>query len=84
MKNATPFFRAALAGALMAAVSVPAFAEQSGSPVKITYDAKAGKYCTKMQLTGTRMPKRVCLTREQWAQEGVIIPQKTETEMAKK
>lgn len=84
MTNASNILRAAAAGALMAAISVPAFAQQTSSSPKITYDAKAGKYCMKMQLTGTRMAKSVCRTREQWAEEGVIISQNAETEMAKK
>ncbi|MGH8598019.1 MAG: hypothetical protein ACREXT_15295 [Gammaproteobacteria bacterium] len=84
MANASNILRAAAAGVLMAAISVPALAQQTGSPAKITYNAKTGKYCTKLQFTGTRLAKSLCLTRAQWAEEGVIIPQNAETEMAKK
>lgn len=85
MKNVTAICRAAMIGAL-AAASVPAMAgEPAGTyKQKLTYDAKTGKYCAKEALTGSRMEKSICRTREQWVNQGVVIPEKSETEMAKK
>ncbi|RJF90970.1 hypothetical protein [Sphingomonas cavernae] len=86
MKNSTAFIRAAVIGASIAASSVPAFAADTKDSEKaqLTLDKKTGKYCYKASLTGSRMQKSICRTREQWVEEGVKLPEASGSELAKK
>lgn len=85
MRNFPAFCRAAAVATLIASTAAPVLAgEPSGEKQKLTYDPKSDKYCMKAEFTGTRMAKSICRTREQWANEGVVIPQKADTAIAKR
>lgn len=60
------------AAAITAAASAPAFAETSAKAKMIERNGKT-LYCVKDEMTGSRMAKQVCLTKEEWAQRGVTV-----------
>ena len=73
----------ATAGALLMSVSMPAQAADvannkdgtkeaaaRGTPDQI---AAAKKYCVKSDFTGSKVAKKVCKTKDEWAAEGVDI-----------
>ena len=78
----TKIFIAALSGTLIAAAT-PAFAAdpKTDQPTEVAAIAapvssatavvgKAKKYCVVDQITGSRMPVKVCHTRAEWLNEG--------------
>jgi len=77
-------FKAPLHTAIVAAISafsiaglaIPAQAsETADKPVVMKKEQRNGTtvYCAKQNRTGTRMPQRTCLTKEEWGQRGTAI-----------
>jgi Spy/CpxP family protein refolding chaperone len=60
------------AAAITATASAPAFAETSAKAKMIERNGKTF-YCVKNEMTGSRMAKQVCLTKEEWSQRGVTV-----------
>ena len=61
--------------------ALPAAAEDTGA-------APEKKYCQLMEMTGTRLPKKVCLTAKEWKNRHgvdiIALQQKSETSMREK
>lgn len=61
----------AMAAAMAATVSgVPATPASSAAPVE---KARPTRYCIVDRVTGSRVPKRVCATREEWLARGLDV-----------
>lgn len=71
-----------IALAVAASLSAPAFAADpvpaaassaAATTAEVPAAAKDKKYCLTEQLTGSRMPTKVCRTKAEWAYEGVSV-----------
>lgn len=60
-----------------AAVAAPANSVRADAGVSTTADASAGtdtkRYCSVETPTGSRLPRKQCHTRKEWASQGVDI-----------
>ena len=72
-------------GAMIAATAVPAFADEkpaNGTETAQADSQPARKYCLSATVTGepivtgSMVPKRTCLTKDQWAAKGVTFKAK--------
>ena len=79
MKNVSKL--AAISFAAIALLAQPAVASVGNDNSTVTVSSQSGtaprqaaadkkKICAVTEITGSRMPKRVCLTKEEWAAEG--------------
>jgi hypothetical protein len=68
------------AAALAAGSMAPAYAADPTGDAPVAAKAqqksakKARQYCVETELTGTRMPRKTCKTREQWIKEDGFDP----------
>jgi hypothetical protein len=84
MKNVSKL--AALSFSMIALIAQPAFASKAASSATAAASGEAAtsskrsagekQYCTNAETTGSRLPKRICLTKEQWQAEGGDISAK--------
>ncbi|MEH3103583.1 MAG: hypothetical protein PGN12_06720 [Sphingomonas phyllosphaerae] len=77
-----------IATAVIASLFAVAPAHAAPKPVPTTEPATAAndqsvpvrnastRYCYKTEQTGSRLTSRVCKTRDEWKQVGVIVPEK--------
>lgn len=74
----------AIAATAVFAVSAPAFAAEKPAPTPTpaasestpfaTVGSPNKRYCYMAESTGTRIPTKICKTRGEWKDEGVIVP----------
>ena len=71
---ATAVLAVALAAPASAATPTPMQRSDSAPSASRTNDAEARdrRICVRLQIVGTRIPKRVCRTQWQWEQEGGV------------
>jgi hypothetical protein len=76
--------------AALGSVALPAMAAspQDQDQLKLTYNAKTGKYCASAEVTGSRLPVQDCRTKEEWMKAGAKIsdasPEKVAPRLAQK
>lgn len=69
---------AAIAAACMLAAAAPASAarDQAKTPEKSAPEAKEKRYCVKSRVTGARLPRVICKTRDEWIKSEGFDPAK--------
>jgi hypothetical protein len=80
---------AAVAAAFALGLAVPAYAEAANASAKMDSEASMAsdspakaaanertRYCFKQNVTGSRLPQKLCKTKAQWKSEGVEFPTK--------
>jgi hypothetical protein len=72
----------AMAGALLAGASAPAFAREAShvghtnDGATVRYNPSTDQYCVSTPMTGSRIPHVSCKSQSEWAEDGLSITRK--------
>lgn len=66
-------YKGLLVAISLATAAQPLFASQADAPAGVAVPNAQGKYCLRVEITGSAAEPVVCWTREEWAEQDVDV-----------